>query len=260
MRKIYLPALMYHGLAQGKPKDRYWVSVDAFEEQIRYLHENSFTTVLHEDISSLGRARPERFIMITFDDGYETDYTLAFPILNKYEFKAVLFITTANIGKEGYMNWEQVSQLKQNDFSIQSHTHTHPFLNCIQKEDVRKELMVSKKLIEENLNTKVIALALPGGRFHKDIKNIAYEEGYRYIFSSCPGATLIKYLPILTLCRMLISQKTSLRGFKKIVNINKGFYKRELLSFRAKELVRKALGQDKYYQLWKKHVKSGDAT
>jgi peptidoglycan/xylan/chitin deacetylase (PgdA/CDA1 family) len=258
MKSIYLPILMYHNICEGQPQNTYALSTKSFEEQISYLSQNEFRTITPEEIAGLKESSDKKKIMITFDDGYETDYTLALPILMKYGFKGVSFVTTGLLGMNGYLKWEQVHKLISGGFSIQSHTNTHQLLRSISYAAIQQELLISKKLIEENLKTKVTCLSLPGGSDSKKIKEIAFNLGYHYIFNSKPVINIINGQTIDSLGRIPITQKISLDKFKKIVNFDKKTAFRLKLDYSIKNITRISLGEKKYYHLWSQHNKNKD--
>lgn len=258
MKKIYLPILMYHRIIDDEAKGNYNVSIKSFKEQMQYLYQNGFKAIMPEDILGLSENNEMKWIMITFDDGYETDYTLALPILRKYGFKGVSFVTTGFLGKDGYMKWEQVHKLKEGEFSIQSHTHTHPLLKGTTERNIKQELAISKTSIEKRLKTKVISLSLPGGSYSKKVKNIALEQGYYYIFNSKPYINIINNSTIDILYRTLITRGVTLEKFRNIVNLDKRTYQQAKLSYSLRNIIKACIGTKRYYRLWNKYSKRGE--
>ena len=91
---IRLPVIMYHGLCTKKEKrGRYMIDPDCFEQDLIYLKNNGFQTILVSELVSHfenNTPLPEKPVLLTFDDGYLNNYTIAFPLLKKYNMKAVL--------------------------------------------------------------------------------------------------------------------------------------------------------------------------
>lgn len=104
-----VPILMYHNLAQeGSGKDT--ISVRRFEEHMTALCDAGYNTVSFEDLRAYveqGVPLPEKPILITFDDGYESNYTLAYPILQKYSMKATIFVIGVSLGRDTYKDTGQ---------------------------------------------------------------------------------------------------------------------------------------------------------
>lgn len=192
-----IPILFYHKIAQPSPKAKIrglYVTPKSFYYQMRYLKWRGYTTVTLLDIlQALNQEKvlPPRSIALTFDDGYENNYTYTFPILKKFSFTATIFIVTRDIGefpdwpdseeriKEPLLSWEQIKEMHDYGISIQSHTHTHASLTKLQNEAVREELLISKRIIEKELKTKVDFLCYPKGYFNSGVMAIAKETGYR---------------------------------------------------------------------------------
>lgn len=92
--KIDLPIIMYHGLLkEEKRQGQYVISPDLFEQDLRYLQENGYTTIVVADLIAYvreGKNLPKKPVMLTFDDGYYNNYLYAFPLLKQYHCKMVL--------------------------------------------------------------------------------------------------------------------------------------------------------------------------
>ncbi|MBR7033247.1 MAG: polysaccharide deacetylase family protein [Clostridia bacterium] len=101
----HVPILRYHHLTEGKAENPDTVTRTSFEAQMNALHDAGYTPVSIWDLRDyveLGIELPEKPIMITFDDGYESNYSLAFPVLRKFHFKATIFAIGISIGKDTY--------------------------------------------------------------------------------------------------------------------------------------------------------------
>jgi peptidoglycan/xylan/chitin deacetylase (PgdA/CDA1 family) len=166
---------MYHSVAadreSGTEYYRTITSPTRFAEHMHFLHENGYTTVeLGEVIARLGSQSTDatKVVAITFDDGFASFYTDAFPILNQYGFSATMFLPTSYIGtsarrfKDRYcLTWHQVRELSKARVIFGSHTVTHPQLHVINPVDQRRELRESKDSIEQALGTPVRSFSYP---------------------------------------------------------------------------------------------------
>ena len=102
---VHVPFLRYHHIVDGAPENEDIISLDRFREQMQALYEAGYTPVGIDDLRDYverGTELPEKPVMITFDDGYKSNYTLAFPILKQYGFKATIFVIGVSIGKDTY--------------------------------------------------------------------------------------------------------------------------------------------------------------
>lgn len=91
-----VPILMYHSVCEnGGKQSKFVVSADAVEEDLKYISENGYTTISAHDLISYvndGAPLPQKPIMLTFDDGYYNNYCYVYPLLKKYNAKAVISI------------------------------------------------------------------------------------------------------------------------------------------------------------------------
>jgi peptidoglycan/xylan/chitin deacetylase (PgdA/CDA1 family) len=126
-------------------------------------------------------------IVITFDDGHLTDVTIALPALSAANCYGTFFIATSLIGKPGYMNWNQVRELHCNGMSIGSHSTSHTNMCKLNKDLQKKELIESKKRIEDQIGYPINAFSFPFGKFNADLMELAKSSGYQFVFTSQHG-------------------------------------------------------------------------
>ncbi len=160
-----IPTLMYHGVS-----DNTWgiaelfVSPAELEKQLIYLKDNGYTTITFEDFENL--ANIEKPVLLTFDDGYDDNYTYLLPLLKKYNAKATVFVITREIGKENYMDAKQIKEMSDSGLvSIQSHTVTHPHLANLDGEQTETELYDSKCTLARITRKEPFVLSYPNGSF-----------------------------------------------------------------------------------------------
>ncbi|BBM43869.1 polysaccharide deacetylase [Leptotrichia wadei] len=122
-RKNFVLCLMYHSIDSEKNKGG--IFIDEFEEHIKWIKDKK--TFKMEELKGLDYTLPPNSILITFDDGYKNNYTLAFPILKKYNIKATIFLNTKFIEKdETYLNWDEIREMYESGLiDFQLHTHSH---------------------------------------------------------------------------------------------------------------------------------------
>ena len=122
-RKSFVLCLMYHSVDNEKGKGG--IFVNEFEEHIKWIKDKK--TFKMEELKNLNYTLPKNSILITFDDGYKNNYTLAFPILKKYNMKATIFLNTKFIEKdEFYLNWDEIKEMYESGLvDFQLHTHSH---------------------------------------------------------------------------------------------------------------------------------------
>lgn len=120
-------------------------------------------------------------VAITFDDGYREDYLNTYPLFKQYKIKGTSFLTTNDIGKEGYLSWDDIKEMADYGWDFQCHTHNHPQLAKLSDEDIKKEFqMVDNEFLRHSLPIPEYT-AYPYNSRNNNVKNItsAYRKGAR---------------------------------------------------------------------------------
>jgi len=182
IQKSKIIILAYHRI--NNARSPLCVRPDMFEKQISLLRRKGFQSLcLSNYIDALKankRMPPGKYVVVTFDGGWQDNYTNAFPILQKYGYTATIFLTVAYIGeKDDYLTWEQVMEMKKAGFEFGSHTLTHPHLTMIPLERAQYEITESKKLLESRLNEEIKAFCYPYGDYNQDIIELVEKAGYQ---------------------------------------------------------------------------------
>ena len=163
------------------------VRPEDFDAQMKYLADNGYHTITPDELydSLAGNAElPEIPVMITFDDGYKDNYENAYPILKKYGFKGTIFVVSSFLGVyPNYMTWDQAREMDADNISIQSHTVDHKSMTDLSDDELRAELVDSKKKIEKELGHEIGYMAYPTGTYNLHIANLVKEAGYKAAFT-----------------------------------------------------------------------------
>lgn len=164
-----VPVLMYHGVADETwGASELFVRPESMEEQLSYLVENGYTPIWFEDLARVDQI--ENPVILTFDDGYADNYTELFPLLKKYQVKATIFVVTGTVDyNPRVLTSAQIREMSDSGLvSIQSHTHTHPYLNALSREEQERELLISKQQIVRMTGKEPYVLCYPSGRSNDD--------------------------------------------------------------------------------------------
>lgn len=177
------PILEYHMVQQDTPEDSYAynVPVEDFQQQLDYLQQEGYTTISIRDFLRAKKGLfqlPEKPIILTFDDGYESNYTELLPILEERGLKATIFMVTNSIGKDNYLTWQQLKDLEKRGIEIGSHTANHLPLTEMSLDDARNEVKLSKLLMEWNGMKTLYTLSYPNGKYTTDLEDMLKEEEY----------------------------------------------------------------------------------
>jgi len=177
-----VPIMMYHSVNYEKNHEVNTIHPVNFAHHMEFLTRNHYNIIgLDELVEAIDHNKPlaRKSVVITFDDGYRDNYTYAFKILKQYGFPATIFVVIDEIGKEGYLTWKQIREMKKNGITIGSHTRTHAYLPDISKEDQVEQIEGSKRILEKRLGRRVNFFAYPAGGFSEQIKGMVRESGYR---------------------------------------------------------------------------------
>ena len=224
-----VPILMYHHLSENVTNSE-MVSPELFEAQIRALSEAGYTGVSFDELQAYvlrGEPLPDKPVVITFDDGYESNYTLAYPILQKYSMKATIFAIGVSFGKDHYKDTdyaitphfgaaEAAEMTASGLISIQSHTYDmHQWPPYETGSAVRENILQlsgeseadyvqaltedftrSRALLEGATGQTVDVLAYPAGQYSTLAQVTLQSLGVHVTLSTNPGVnTVVKGLP-----------------------------------------------------------------
>lgn len=178
----HIPILGYHRVGPARPDHVPTVSAEAFERQLSWLARWRYQVIsFGEVVSKMERsqAMPKRSTVITFDDGYEETYSIAWPLLKRFGFPAIVFITPTEVSTKGFATWQQLKEMSRDGFAIGSHTMHHSYLTDTPQERLPEEIIGSKRAIEERLGDPVEFLSYPIGGYTAKAQEVAKEAGYR---------------------------------------------------------------------------------
>ena len=177
----HIPILGYHRVGNLRADHVPTVSGEAFERQLQFLARSGYRVLNLDDVVAIldrGERLPRRSTVLTFDDGYEETYTVAWPLLKRFGFTATVFVTPAEVGLPGFATWDQVSELSRAGITIGSHTMHHKYLPLVIAERLHEELVESKLVIEERIGHAVHFLSYPVGGFTVEVQDVARRAGY----------------------------------------------------------------------------------
>lgn len=209
-----IPILMYHHISADKTKWGPFVIPPAkFKEEICYIKALGYNTISFKDYLDYknGKAKlPNHPIIITFDDGYYSNYQFAFPLLKKYRMKATIFAIGWSIGRKlnkdnvtpiyQHFTFEQAKEMQDSGLiSIQYHTfdmHNEGGVKQLPDEKMedyecrlRKDMRVFKAIISNKLKTDTYVFAYPFGISTLTSEKIAKEEGFKFTLTTAEGVS-----------------------------------------------------------------------
>ena len=195
-----------------------------FEVQMKLLKDSGVTVIGMQDFLAWKRSEkniPPRCAIITFDDGWKSQYEVGWPILKKYGYPLTLFIYTEGVrgghfGGGEAMTWEQLAEMRDAGVDIEAHSETHqdlrkPYDKVAKKrlsppeyeQWLHNEIVGSKELLEQRLGIKVDCFAVPYGFYNQHIKDVCKNAGYEAVFTVY-GQPLTYSAPLDSLGRYMI--------------------------------------------------------
>ncbi len=180
-----LPILTYHSLDDSGSVIS--TSPATFETQMKYLAQSGYQSLSLSEATVFIRERkpfPEKAFVMTFDDGYQNNYKVAFPAMKEFGFKATIFLISAYCEKSWsgdlssfearpMLSWSEIKEMHRYGIEFGAHTSTHPDLTRIPIDQAEREMAESKMAIQDRLGAQVTSFAYPFGRLNATVREIA---------------------------------------------------------------------------------------
>jgi peptidoglycan/xylan/chitin deacetylase (PgdA/CDA1 family) len=229
---LRVPILMYHEIGlPSETNSRLAVSPSAFAAQLAYLEDAGFKTVTAGTLSALLAGNieelPDRTVVLTFDDGYDSLHSRAMPLLDQYGFTATVFVTTGWVEGDGtratrkgpgrMLSWSQVTEAMLAGIEIGAHTCQHLQLDQLPEGLLREELYSSKERLEDKLGQQVPGLAYPFGYSNARVRQVARDAGYGYGYAVCNTTARQTSNPFL-LPRLTVRRSMTMPAFRRLVH------------------------------------------
>ena len=179
-------ATMYHSINEVPftSLTNLFVRPSEFEDHLKKIDELGYEYIFADQFDKYD----VETVMLTFDDGYEDNYTEMFPLLKKYNAKATIFMITSEIDQPGYLTSKQIREMADSGLvRFASHTHDHFSLTSLSADAVRDQFETSKDILTKLTGREVRAVCYPGGSITEEIAQIAseyFDFGYTTVNSS----------------------------------------------------------------------------
>ncbi|TFE69769.1 polysaccharide deacetylase [Methylacidiphilum sp. Yel] len=194
-RRVYgdkTPILMYHHIGKSPKESKFpslWVSNLLFERQLGEFWSMDWPSItLGEFVAA--SCSVCRGVIISFDDAYQSVFTRALPLLNRFRMRAILFVVAGYIGKTNewdrplgepahkLMTEEEIKEWIASGQEIGSHTFSHPHLPLLSSKELKKEIEDSKKYLEDTFSVPIRHFSFPYGQYTKQCLDIVEQAGY----------------------------------------------------------------------------------
>jgi peptidoglycan/xylan/chitin deacetylase (PgdA/CDA1 family) len=184
-RAAPVPILMYHVIAASRLRAAYadlWVRPDAFAQQMAALARAGYHATT---LSAVWRAwhghgtMPRHPIIISFDDGYESQSTYARAMLDRRGWPAVLNLAVKNVGIAGGLSRGEVRAMIGDGWEIGAHTLTHVDLTTVDSAQLAHEVAGSRAWLRRVFGVPVDFFCYPAGRYDAAVEAAVHAAGYR---------------------------------------------------------------------------------
>ena len=184
MQKKNIIPIILHRVVESECVDFEDITLNTLKK-ILSKDPNSYITI--EDLNDKPINYDGFIYMVTFDDGYVSDYTIVFPLLESLGIKATFFINTINIGNTGFLDWDMIIEMEMKGNVFGSHGHSHLKMTDISVEESRYEFIKSKEMYELNTGAKMRLFSFPYGLYNKNLLELSRKCGYSNCFISKHG-------------------------------------------------------------------------
>ncbi len=220
-----IPVLMYHHVSLADRELNVYPEI--FEDQLRVLSTKGWKTLSGEEFLYFVHTRkekPKKCVLLTFDDGFADNYVNAYPILKKFNMKAMMFVAVdfiedSDVKRGSFVSlshndawelaltkqrsevmctWKELEEIEDSGvFDIQSHGLSHRTPEYVKKKkykELKEDLFHAKAILEQRMSKKILHLAWPAGHYDETGIKIANELGYEALYTTDRGANTIKDL------------------------------------------------------------------
>ena len=218
-------SIMYHRFNENKyPSTN--IKMDVFYNQMEIIKNLNYKFYNPKFIiNEFNNPKKNKKILITIDDGFRSFYDEAWPYLKKNKIPFILFISTEPVGKNGYMNWDEIKEIDNSEFGfIGHHSHSHEYLIDMSNEEFINDIEIANKIFKKKLGYIPSIFSYPFGEYSLYMKKYI-SDNFKIAFGQHSGIIDINKDKF-ELPRFPINEKYGeIKRFKSIINYNPLEYK-----------------------------------
>ncbi|HSL31357.1 MAG TPA: polysaccharide deacetylase family protein [Anaerolineales bacterium] len=179
--EVVVPILLYHHIGFSLQEETvYYISPEAFDRQMNLLYHWGYETISVELLVRAireGASLPPKPVILTFDDGSESTYATALPIMQRYGFTGAAYVVLNYVGIPRHMNVDQIRSLHASGWEIGSHSLSHRDLT-LHPGRQENEIVESRRRLERLLGIPVLSFAYPFGAYDETSLQNVHSAGY----------------------------------------------------------------------------------
>ena len=209
---------MYHRFEENKyPSTN--IKNDVFLKHLKEIKNLGLEFIDYQQFKKIIKTSVNKnYLLLTIDDAFESFYLNAWPILKSKKIPFILFVSSREIGKKGYMTWDNLKELAANDFvTVGNHSHSHDYLIDWEDNKIKSDLETSIKILKKNLGYSPEVFSYPFGEYSINLKTIIKNLNFKFAFGQHSGVVDVTK-DFLELPRFPINEKYGeLERFKSII-------------------------------------------
>ena len=179
--------LMYHRFEENKYPSTNTKIAD-FIKHLNLIKKEQFKFVNPDDFENSLLGKKDKKILLTIDDGFQSFYDQAWPILKKEKIPFILFVNTREVGTRGYMGWDQINEISKEKFThIGNHSYSHEYLVDMNDQDIIDDINKASSDFKNNLGYNSPFFSYPFGEYSNNFKTIVKDLGFKYAFGQHSG-------------------------------------------------------------------------
>ena len=210
--------LMYHRFNENKyPSTN--IKNEIFLKHLEEINNSKIEFITFKKFEKMIKNNIDKnYILLTIDDAFQSFYLNAWPILKNKKIPFILFVSTREVGKHGYMTWDQIREInKSNLGTIGNHSHSHEYLVDWEDNKIKSDLETSIKIFKKELGYSPKIFSYPFGEYSNSLKKIVSDLNFKFAFGQHSGVIDITK-DFLELPRFPINEKYGeLKRFKSIL-------------------------------------------
>ena len=209
---------MYHRFEENKyPSTN--IKNEIFSEHLKEINNLGIEFIKYKKFEEIIKIDIDKnYLLLTIDDAFESFYLNAWPVLKNKKIPFILFVNTREVGKHGYMTWNQIREInKSNLGTIGNHSHSHEYLVDWEDNKIKSDLETSIKIFKKELGYSPKIFSYPFGEYSNSLKKIVSDLNFKFAFGQHSGVIDITK-DFLELPRFPINEKYGeLKRFKSIL-------------------------------------------
>lgn len=221
-KQDHLVVLAYHSVSGLD--DELSTPPDMFEAQLRWLSDNGFRSPsFRESVDALTRSGSDRIVVLTFDDAYEDFLTDACPLLERYGFKAIVFVPSGLVGKtvkwssNGFhrrvMSWSQIQQICDRGMYVGNHTADHAWLSGVSEDYIASQILDANAAFAGHGLSYVSAFCAPYGVTSPELASFMAQGGFELSFGGREGVVVPGCSSAVLLPRVSVNHRVTMADF-----------------------------------------------